>query len=608
MADALTNDLFANSVTKNDMPEYQGNGVVNFMIPWFMLSQANLALPSELPPYWSLRFGVAAYWSRDLVLRSTILHESFWAGAVSKAATKAAAKSFDLTGPRSGRYQEMLLDWGGDGYVPSQQRGMIDYLCSNNGEFWEIVRVSSAAGSRIIGLVHLDSLRVIRTGDPETPFLFVDLRGIYHELKYYQAFDLVDMPDPAAASLGIGHCAAERAYDYIYNMAGMSQYFKEKITGTGATSLDLVTGLSSPQLQDLFVTGSAEAKSKGFRRFQGRIIGGILANVDVKHITIPLRELPDGYDREKELMIAQLSYANAIGCDPQDINPVLMARGALGVGAQAVVLSEKAAGFGVAARDKHMTHIINKYLLPDSVTFAFKERDLREEKQQADIALVREQTRASMIAAGEVTAEQARQMAVDSDDMPREFIAVDQTQAGAALNDEEKPVTEEQVQAQAVTDMTQTPPTPPQAGPTAPPAASQKEIDALLELKQSIDEARAELKDTEAKQERRSLLDILKHAVTRKEALPSALAPIIFAPTISTPPVTVHMPETKGAPIIVQPAQNNITVQPAPVTVQNAGDVTVQPAPVVIEKNKTVVMKVQRDQKDKMIGATAEVN
>lgn len=489
MPDALTQDLFANSVTKNDMPEYQGNGVVNFMIPWFMLSQANLALPSELPPYWSLRFGVAAYWSRDLILRSTILHESFWAGAVAKAATKAAAKSFELTGPRSGRYQDMLLDWGGDGYVPSMQKGMIDYLCCNNGEIWEIVRASNAAGSRILGLVHLDSLRCVRTGDIETPFIFWDLRGQWHELKWYQVVNLVDLPDPAAISNGIGHCAAERAYDKIYTVMAMEQYFKEKITGTGATALDIITGLASPQLQDLLLTGSAEAKAKGFQQFQGHIIGGILANVDVKHVSIPLRELPDGYNRNDELRIAQLAYANAIGCDPQDINPELTARGALGVGAQAVVLSEKAAGFGVAARDKHMVHIINKYLLPASVTFAFQERDLREEKQRADIALVREQTRASMITAGEVSAEQARQMAVDTDDMPREFISVDQTEAGAALNDEEKPVTDEAAQSMqpAAPDLTQAP------APPTPPISAQKEIDALLALTQEIKAAREAL-------------------------------------------------------------------------------------------------------------------
>jgi hypothetical protein len=474
MSDSMTNDLFKHSVTAPDMPEYVGGGVVNFIIPWFMLSASNLPLPSELPPYWSLRFGVAAYWSRDLILRTTILHESFWGGAVAKTATKAAAKSFDLTGPRVTRYQDMLLDWGGDGYVPSQQRGLLDYLTTNNGEFWEIVRVSNAAGSRIIGLVHLDSLRVIRTGDIETPFLFLDLHGSYHELRDYQVLSLVDMPDPASAALGIGHCAAERAYQKIYTVAVMEQYFKEKITGTGANTLDIVTGVNDPQLQGVMQDGKAEATRRGQIYFQGHIIMGILSQVDMKHVSIPLRELPDGYDHEKELLIAQLAYANAIGIDPQEINPALLAKGALGVGAQSVV------------REKHLTHLLNRDILPDSVTFAFRERDLRDEKQEADIELTRAQTRTAMITDGTITAQEARQLAADDKDIPQEFLTLDQTE-GTAVTDEEKPVADGELQAQPIAPVAPPAPPPPIA---VPAVQAQKEIDALIALKESIEAIR----------------------------------------------------------------------------------------------------------------------
>ena len=469
MADSLTTDLYQHSVTASDMPEYLGNGVVNFLIPWFMLGAANLPLPSELPPYWSLRFGVAAYWSRDLILRTTILHESFWSGAVAKTATKAAAKSFDLTGSRITRYQDMLLDWGGDGYVPSQQRGMIDYLCTNNGEFWEIVRVSNAAGSRIIGLVHLDSLRVIRTGDPDVPFLFLDLHGNYHELREYQIISLVDMPDPASASLGIGHCAAERAYQKIYTVAAMEQYFKEKITGTGANTLDFVTGVNDAQLQALLKDGKDEATRRGQIYYQGHVIAGILSQVEMKHIAIPLRELPDGYDHEKELQIAQLAYANAIGIDVQDINPGLLAKGALGVGAQSVVMAEKAAGYGPAAREKHLTHLLNRDILPDSVTFAFRERDLRDEKARADIAKVRADTRTTMIGDGTITPQEARQLAADDKDIPQEFLTVDQTES-TAVSDEEKPVEQADLKLSAETVVPQA------AIPTASTAAPEQPI------------------------------------------------------------------------------------------------------------------------------------
>ena len=483
-----TADILKASVTASDAPRYEGGGVVNYMIPWFMLSVANFALPSELPPYWSLRFGVAAYWSRDVVLRSTLLHENFWAGAVGKAATKASAKSWELNGPRSQRYHQMLVDWGGDGYVPSQQRGMIDYLTTNNGEFWEIVRASNAAGSRILGLVHLDSLRCIRTGDVNVPVLFQDLKGQYHELRADQVFTLTDLPDPAAASLGIGHCAAERCYEQIYKLAIIENYIKEKVSGTGANTLDFVTGVNDTQLTNILASGKAEAQARGLINYQGHIIAGILAQVEMQHVEIKLRDLPDGFDRAKELEIAQLAYATAIGLDPQDINPALVGRGSLGIGAQAVILDEKQrVGGALAARDKHLTHLLNQYILPDSVTFAFMERDLREEKQQADIAAVRETTRASMISSGQITAAQALQMAVDADDAPAEFMTAPDVTEDVKLDDEDQPT-------DATTEAAQ--PDEAQPAPVAVPVAeTAKEISELAALRHEIRLAREALND-----------------------------------------------------------------------------------------------------------------
>src|SRR5512135_366870 len=97
MADSLTLDLIQNSVTQDDASEYKGRGVVTFLIPW-MMGMANMPLPADLPPYWTVNTNISRYWSRDMILRSTILHEDFWAGSISKAATKQAAKSFEVKG------------------------------------------------------------------------------------------------------------------------------------------------------------------------------------------------------------------------------------------------------------------------------------------------------------------------------------------------------------------------------------------------------------------------------------------------------------------------------------------------------------------------------
>ena len=60
--------------------------------------------------------------------------------------------------------------------------------------------------------------------------------------------------------------------------------------------------------------------------------------------TIPLADFPDNFNRRDELDIAILGYANNLGLDPQDLQP--LTGQALGTGAQSQVLNEKAKGKG----------------------------------------------------------------------------------------------------------------------------------------------------------------------------------------------------------------------------------------------------------------------
>ena len=437
-------DLLRQSVTAADLPVMAGETpqpvASIFFLPTIFSAAYHLPLPRDLPPYWSISLGLATYWGRDTILRSTIMHEEFWADAVGIAATKAAAQSWDVKGTRAGRWQEMLVDWGGDGYVPSQMRGVQDYCCTNNGEFWEVVRVSGAAGSRVLGLVHLDSLRCVRTGDPDRPVIFQDLHGAYHVLRDWQVIQLCDLPDPSLASLGIGHCAGEKSYGKIYDLAAMELFFKEKITGAGANKLVVIQGMPTAQIEGILASAEAGKQQKGLTYYQGNILAGTTTQGQLTSIEIALRGMPDGFIRREEIEIAQLAYASALGLDPQELNPQLVGRGALGIGAQSVVLSEKQSAKGLAARDKQLVHLLNTRVVSASVTFAFSERDLRDEQTQANIEQTRATTRAAQIASTEITPQEARQLAVDAGDLPKEFLPPqgDKTPE-VAISDEEQP-------------------------------------------------------------------------------------------------------------------------------------------------------------------------
>jgi len=202
----------------------------------------------------------------------------------------------------------------------------------------------------------------------------------------------------------------------------------------------VIQGMPTAQIEGILASAEAGKQQKGLTYYQGNILAGTTTQGQLTSIEIALRGMPDGFIRREEIEIAQLAYASALGLDPQELNPQLVGRGALGIGAQSVVLSEKQSAKGLAARDKQLVHLLNTRVVSASVTFAFSERDLRDEQTQANIEQTRATTRAAQIASTEITPQEARQLAVDAGDLPKEFLPPqgDKTPE-VAISDEEQP-------------------------------------------------------------------------------------------------------------------------------------------------------------------------
>lgn len=434
-------EVLRHSVTEADAQVYQGSPLVFFALPtltgWGYYSGV---LPPTPPVYWRLE--------RDMVLRATVLHESLWSSAVNIAATKTASLGWEVEGDyplKVRRAQEMMLSLDNEGWVKAQGKGVRDFITTDNGEWWEIVRATQGAGSRILGLMHLDSLRCYRTGDPARPVIYADLKGKYHELRDYQVINLVDMPNPGAEWLGVGLCAASRAYPHIFKLAAIEQYVSEKVSGSRPQEIHFVRGVLPKQLDQALRSADKSQAQKGAVMFKGAVVVPIPGDGTVEGYRVPLAELPDGFDRKQEFDLAITAYADAIGLDQQDLQP-LSGQG-LGTGAQSYVLWEKAKGKGLAARRQDWIHQINDKVNPDGVTFAFNERDLSDELKEAEVSSARAATRGSMISNGEITAIEARQLAVDSDDLPKEFTPPEgDVTPEDNLSDFEKPLMEGEVE------------------------------------------------------------------------------------------------------------------------------------------------------------------
>jgi hypothetical protein len=309
----------------------------------------------------------------------------------------------------------------------------------------EVVRASKASGSRILGLMCLDSFRCTRTGDPAIPVIYRDGAGHEHEMKDYQVLDFVDQPSPRMSARGAGRCAGTRAFRTIIKMAGVEIYFREKVTGDRNLAIYIVNGISNEQLGDALATAGEERKRKGYVYYKGSVVIPAMAmDAELSLITIPLAEIPDGFEVETERRAGNLLYANALGVPVQDIQP-LSGQG-LGTGTQTIILSEEAEGLGLAAFDRDFTHALNDFVFPETTTFVWTNpHDTRDQKAKAEVDKLRVDTakamRGDQNAPSPITPEQELNLLVDWNVVPRQFLPADGDQTpGGALSDEEKPV------------------------------------------------------------------------------------------------------------------------------------------------------------------------
>lgn len=428
----MPDEFLAKSVTANEITSVRNGAVINLIVPFYQ-GYDRLTLPPVAPPYWSIQ--------RDAILRATIHHEAMWGASIGIAITRLSSMSFNIISkkPKLARdAQEILINADGIrvGWVGFMAKTVRDYLTTDNGAFFEIVRATKQPASKVIGIRHLDSLRVTRTGDPDIPALYRDRWGRIHEMKDYQIVMFSDMPDPSETYYGVGISAATRAYNTIYKLSAIEWYLREKVSGLHPLAIHIVNGVLDQQLKGAVEAAKAEQISRGLVAYMGAVIVGVPQEQQPMVATIPLAELPDRFNRKEEFDIAMLTYANSIGLDVQDLQP--LSNGNLGTSQQSQILNDKAKGKGMIAFQRDFIHAMNHYVLPDGVEFEWTEKDYRDMTQKEGVSMQRVQRSAARITAGITTAAQELQILVDEDELPKEFLLTPHTPE-ENLSDEEDP-------------------------------------------------------------------------------------------------------------------------------------------------------------------------
>jgi hypothetical protein len=432
----MTDSVRMHSVTRQDTYERHGGPVTIMLGP----TSWGGVLSSGLLEGIKGATGLPAYGTKaaDAILSETPLIENMWASAVNTTLSKQTAIGFMISDAtknarRIDRAKDLMLNFDGS-YSYGLARHVRDYLTTDNGAFIEIVRASNARGSRVVGLMHLDSLRTYRTNDRDYPVIYQDYRGEFHRLRHEEVICLSDMPSPRIEHRGLGMCAARRAFETILKLTAIETFIREKVSGSRNLAIHIVNGISDLQLRDALSSSNEANNQRGYVVYKGSTIIPMLKSENPSIVTIPLAEVPDGFSADSERKDAYLRYANALGVAVQEIQP-LSGQG-LGTGTQTVVLEEAAEGRGMAAWRRAFTLALNHHVLPTTTTFTFASSDVRDRKMKMDAFQAASGAIRNFLDTQVLTQDQVRNFLVDEGVFPKEFIQFDSTE-DATSNDNE---------------------------------------------------------------------------------------------------------------------------------------------------------------------------
>lgn len=393
-------------------------------------------LPAELPRDWQ---------RRDRVLRAATRHEGMWHAAVAIKIDKTIALGYriDVEDPAmTRRLAQARAVLKALPFAPILRKLLRDYWTTNNGYMLEVIRASSARGSRVLAIDHLDSNHCVRTGDPERPIVYQDRGGRPRVLRAHQVVFGSHMERSERDANGLGECAADGAYRFILELAAINAFVFERVAGRKPLVVYLVAGPGASNIQagieaakQTPVALDADGAPPAAQHHMGAAIVPIPQADNLRLITIPLSELPNGFDETSRWDKCLLAYAKNLELDPQDLQPI---RAGIGTATQSTLLHTKAGQQDSFVRT-FCTTLADCGVIPAGTTFYMQTNDPEQQRARAELSQLRTDDYVAMQQAGWITADQGRQLKVDDGDLPAAVLPAADVTPELSVEDTDNP-------------------------------------------------------------------------------------------------------------------------------------------------------------------------
>ena len=280
---------------------------------------------------------------------------------------------------------------------------VIDYLTQDNGAFMFIMGNDDSTKpilGRPTGLLHLDSARCQRTGNPEFPVLYMHNMdgGIeYFKVHYTRVIDMANLSSPDAEMYGVGVSPISACTMAAAEIRDIYRYSQEKFGSRPPRQiLYAETGATIEMLTSAIQHWQHKLDNEGQTHFGGTlVVAPKNAAATLKLAKLDLSNAPDGFNRQEAIMQDTALVAAAFGLDLLDL---AMSFGIQGqTRANADVQTRKGRGKGPGALIEALIDKINAKYLPKSLKVVADNVDDDQDQQRAAIMDTRSQAYARQL-------------------------------------------------------------------------------------------------------------------------------------------------------------------------------------------------------------------
>lgn len=356
----------------------------------FIGDSLNVLWPSnrDLLPAWGT-------YECDLALRVMhyTQHNSLWGGATQNFIEKFLSIPYEISGGKNltFQWQDIFFEAEfGEGYDELVSKGLVDYLTLNRGWFMEKVSYGSPdtpirEGAKILGINHLDAMRIYFTGNREWPYLYQsEWTGGLHKMHYTRIIHTARQPSPNTLMFGMGKSALYDSITVANAETLLGRHENELLNDMPPPGIVIFNNVKPEEVKTAMTQFQYDRVKDGQNVYRAPLsLSSKDPNQPATVTFVPMATAPEGFDKAKYTQVHVNMLALTLGLDPQDIWP--LSGGNLGTGEQSKVLAAKTDVKGPGYVATRMTRKWN-VIMPRSIEWKYKAQNAAQDRETANLA------------------------------------------------------------------------------------------------------------------------------------------------------------------------------------------------------------------------------